>query len=244
MTKVVSRTRKGSTPRLLDQEIAAAQRPHRPADARVEQIIDEDERADHDQPDQIVDLVAAAERHRPDGDRGNRRDAVVAAEPVDVAETERDREPPGDRTQRQEVSLQTQRHVAEAGRGRASHRGREPQAEPWRLAPGRRQPRRRIGAQPHERGLPERNETADPRQQDEADRDQRVDPDVVEQRHRERGNESRRRQDRDDGENRSQLRGPSAHSSMSSSEGSDAIERQSRTGISRENTMTSLKALL
>ena len=206
--------------------------------------MDEDERADHDQPDQIVDLVAAAERHRPDGDRRNRRDAVVKAEPVDIAETERDRESPGDRAQRQEVSLETQGHVAEAGRGDASHPDREQQAEPWRLAPGRRQPRRRVGAQSDERRLPKRNQTADSRQQDEADRDQRVDPDVVEQRHRECGNERRRRQDRDDGERRSQLRGPSAHSSMSSSEWSDAIERQSSTGIKRENTMTSLKALL
>ena len=86
-------------PEAFDQRIAAAERAHRAADPGVEKVVANEKDRHDDRPDQVIDLPAVDQGERADGDRRNARDAVVAAEPLNVAEQERDRQSPGDRAQ-------------------------------------------------------------------------------------------------------------------------------------------------
>src|SRR3982751_485722 len=94
----------GADPEAFDQRIAAAERAHRTPDAGVEQVVADEENRHDNGPDQEIDLTAFDQGDRADRDRRNTRDAVMLTEAVYVAEQECDRQSPGDRAQRQEVS--------------------------------------------------------------------------------------------------------------------------------------------
>ncbi|GCC45511.1 hypothetical protein chiPu_0029607, partial [Chiloscyllium punctatum] len=129
----------------LDQRVAAAQRPHGAAEPRVQEIVAEQEHQGDDAPDQVIDLCAGDQRERAEADRRDRRDAVEAAEPIDIAEQEADRKAPCHGRQRQEMALQAQGDDAEDGRDTAGQDHAKQQAEPGRLPVQGRDPCRRIG---------------------------------------------------------------------------------------------------
>jgi hypothetical protein len=122
--------------------------------------------------------------------------------------------------------------------------GIEHESEPGRMSVQRRHPGGCIGCDTDEGCLSEGHDTPDAREQREADGDERIDADVVHQRDAERAQEqgSDRKTQHRGGCGKSDVK--ARHSSISSSECSEASDRQIRIGISSENTITSFRALL
>src|SRR2546429_1846859 len=168
----------------------------------------------------------------------------MLTEAIDVAEQERDRQSPGNRAQRQEVAAQAQRHEAQDRGDAAGQNDSEHQPEPGRIAVQRCDPCRCISRDTDEGCLTERNNAAAAGQQRQLDGGKRVDADIVQQGDAERIEHEGRRPEAGDRRGDDETDLLQCHSSTSSSECCEASERQSRTGISSEKTMTSFKVLL
>ena len=142
------------------------------------------------------------------------------------------------------MALKPQGDDAEDGRDAAGQRHAEQEAEPRRVSVQRGDPGGRIGRDADERRLSERHDAADAGEEREADGDERIDADIVHQRDAERAQDEGRQRKAHHRRHRCKLNVKARHSSISSSECSEARDRQIRIGISSENTMTSLSALL
>ena len=225
----------------LRHDLAAAQRAHRAALARIEQVGRQHQRHDHEDPDQVVDAVAARERMAADRDRRDLADAVVLPEHGHVAEQEVGRQPPGDGAERQEVAAQPQGHRAEDGGDQAGEHDAHDQPDPRRIARLHGEPGGGVGGDADERGLAEGQHAADARQQHQAEHGQRIDADEVQQRDAERAEQRRRERQQQDPDGRDEVELQARHSSASSSSVPAKLsERHSRTGMSRLKTSTSL----
>ena len=158
---------------------------------------------------------------------------------LQVAEEEIKADAPRDGRERKVMALHSQRDETE--RQRNQQRDREPdgEREPWRSAGLGREVGSGIGADAHEGGLPERRLPRHPGQEHQSQCDDAVQPDVIAERHPElrgeRGDARKRRDQRDEAD-------PIARHSSSSWWCAVRL-RQSRTGMIRVKTMTSLNAL-
>ena len=108
----------------------AAQGANRPALARVEQIADGDDGEQHDEPDQVVKLVAGLQFPTEQRYGGDARYASVAAEEFDVAEQEIQADAPGNSAERQVVATHAQRDKAEEERDGGGDGQSDEQREP------------------------------------------------------------------------------------------------------------------
>ena len=230
-----------------EQRRAAAQAPHRPARTRVEQVAGEEQRRADEHPDQVVRRARVGERPGAEAERRHVGDAAVTPERFEVAEHDRDREPPGDRRKRQVVAAEAQRDHADDERRQPGEDEREEQPEPRRRAVRGGEPGGRVGADADERGLAERGRAADAGEEDEAERDERGDADVVQERDREAPRNERRERERGEHGREQQAPRAGAHVSISSwgsSPCGSANERSSSTGIRSEKTIASFSAPL
>ena len=230
------------------QHRATAQAADRATGPRLQQIAVEDEGEPDQRPDQVVDRLRLDQRPTADTQRRDIGKPGVPAEGVDVAEQQRDREPPGDRAERQEVAAEAQRQEADRQRGEAGQREGEDEAEPGRRAMRGGEPRAGVGGDADEGGLAERGRAADAGEQHQAERDQRADADVVEQRDAELAEPERRQRDHRDGDRDDRaMAARRRHSSISSSSSSAWAEKNERSrsaGMSRLKTITSFSAPL
>lgn len=142
------------------------------------------------------------------------------------------------------MALKPQGDDAEDGRHRTGQRHAEQEAEPRGVPVQRGDPGRCIGCDADERGLSERHDAADAGEQGKANGDQRIDADVVHQRDAERAEHEGGHRQTHHRRRCCKLNLEARHSSISSSECSEASDRQIRIGIKSENTMTSFSALL
>ncbi|MGY3125469.1 hypothetical protein ACVWXQ_009406 [Bradyrhizobium sp. S3.14.4] len=142
------------------------------------------------------------------------------------------------------MALKSQGDDAENGCDAAGQHHAEHEAEPRGVPVQRGDPRGCIGGDAHERRLTERHDAADAGQECKTDGDQRIDADIVHQRDAERTEHEGSHRETQHGEDGGKLNVEARHSSISSSECSEARDRQIRIGISSEKTMTSLSALL
>ena len=223
----------------LGHDAAGAQRAHRAALARVEQVGGQQQGDDQEQPDQVVDAGAVAERVRADGDRRHVGNAAELPEHGQVAEQEIGREPPGDGAERQEMAAQPQGHGAEDRRDQAGEQQSRQQTEPRRIAQERGEPGRGVGGDADEGGLAEGQHAADAGQQHQAQHREGVDADVVHQRDAEGAQHAGRHRDQQNRGHAGEAELQRRHSSASSSSLATRLsERQSRTGMSRPKPST------
>ena len=230
-----------STPKRLGHHAAAAQAADRAAGARVEQVLDREQRGDHEHPDQVVVLAPGVERQAEDREPGHAGHPGLAAEELEIAEEVVEADAPGDRAERQVVAREAQRDRAEEERDRAGEREPDEEREPRRQPVSRAEVRGRVRPEADERRLPERREPAHPGEEHQPERDEAVEPDVVQQRDVELGQVGR--PEREGREEDDEQGACPAHSSSSCSRWCVRRLRHSSTGMISVKTITSLNAL-
>jgi hypothetical protein len=159
-----------------------AQRPDRPPRPRIEQVRSGPEGHDRDAPDQEVVIPLVLELESEEIESRDAGQSGVTAKELKVPHQEINAGAPGDRRQRQIVTLHPQRNEAEAQRERQRQHQANREVRPWRPAVARREDCRRIGADADERCLAERRLTRHARQENETQRDDAVEPNVVAER--------------------------------------------------------------
>ncbi len=183
----------------LGHQRTALECADRAAGTRVEQVAGQPHRGEQHHPDQVVEMAAVAQLETAEAQWRYAADAGMAAEELEVAEQEIQRDAPGDRAERQIVPRQAQGEQAEQqGDQRGQQQPREQAAprvgqrrQPSRQGCRRGQRRGRIGAQTDESRLAEGGQPADAGQQHQTERHQRVEADVIEQRDVELGQDER-----------------------------------------------------
>src|SRR5690606_38049222 len=164
----------------LGHATAASQGPDGPARARIEQVAGGPHGQQHDEPDQVVDVAAVAQRKAQEVDGLDAGDAVVLAQELEVAEQVVQRQAPGDGAQGQIVPGQPKGDGAQnighrEGDDQARHQGK-----PGRPARGGGEVGGGISADAHEGRLAERGQAAHAGKQYEPQHDQGGKPDVIE----------------------------------------------------------------
>jgi hypothetical protein len=162
-----------------------AQAAHGATLARIEHVLRGYDRRQQRSPDDVEERTAVAQVDAKQIDRGNAINPAVAAEGLQVAEDEVERNAPGDGAQRQEVPRQTQGDEAQGQRYRGGHHHADDQGAPGRHAVARGEVGRGIGTEADECRLAEGGQAADAGQQHQAQRHQGIEADVIDDGHRE-----------------------------------------------------------
>ncbi|MNI31721.1 hypothetical protein D3C73_856110 [compost metagenome] len=177
---------------------AALQGADGAARTRIEQVAGGPQRQQHEYPDQVINVAAAGQGQAEDADGFNAGNAVVLAQPVDIAEQEVQRQAPRNGAQRQVVAGQAQGDRAQQVGNDGGQDQADRQRQPGRHVVLRGQERRGVGAKANKRGLAERRQAAHAGQQHQAQHDQAGQTDVIELRHPEFGRDRQQRQARQD----------------------------------------------
>ncbi|ETH82122.1 hypothetical protein L559_2967 [Bordetella pertussis STO1-CHOC-0017] len=184
----------GIDPHRLGHAGAALQGADGAARTRIEQVARRPQRQQHEHPDQVVNMASAGQRPAEQADGLDAGDAVMLAEPVQVAEQVIQREPPGDGAQRQIMPRQPQRDQPQQERHHGRHQQAHRQRQPRRDVVLRGEQCRGVGAQAHEGRLAERGQAAHAGQQHQPQRHHGGQADVVELRDPEFGRGRQQRQ--------------------------------------------------
>ena len=224
----------------LGQVGAGAQRAHRAAEPRIEQVAHQPESQREAQRDQTEHRALGREVEAEQVQRRNAREAVEAAQRLDDAQPVIDDHAPGQRGQRQVVAAHRERERADARGRQRGERDAGQQRGPARHAVRHREVAGRVGADADEGRLAEGDQAREAGHQREPERHRGVEQhkarerDVVargEQRHAGRGRHGDGREH------------PGTKRHEASCECGSASERHSSSGTINANTMISLAAL-
>src|SRR5665213_2583854 len=164
----------------LRAQLAGRDRDQRAAERRAHDVPSEPD-PERDQRPREDGVRALIERERPDREARDVLEPRRAADELPLVEHDVDDDAERERREREQILTQPQRDEAQHVRNqRCDERARD-HAEPRRDVSLHRERRRRVRADPDERGLPQRDLSRIPHEQVEPDRDERVQPDLRQQ---------------------------------------------------------------